>query len=482
MRPGVNVTVIKSSPANSYPSDTGRAFVVGLAERGPTTPRLVKSMAEFERVYGGRVSYGWLWDFADIWFKLGGRDFYACRVVGPAAVFDKVSFNDAGAAAAIRVEGVGAGDTNYKAQIVAGGAANTYVIVVTDLINGVDTEIERSPDLTDNDEAVMWASQSDYIRVVKLGANDPAVAASTALTTGNDDRAAITDVHRTAALALFTRALGPGQVLIPGSTTSTIHTALLTHAKDNNRFALLDSVDSPTRATLIAQITTQRTAVPSAVSYGQMIGPWAVVPGPVPNTSRTVPYSILQAALVSKNDGRFGNPNIPTAGSEGEATYVTSLTQTYTDADHEALNLAGFTVVKMVYGAARTYGYRTLVDADGDTYDGFLEASAARTRMAILNDLLGYGEQFMFDQIDGHGVKISEWDGGIRGILDRYWALGALFGDSGAEAYEVDTGAAVNTPATIEDLELNAAIGIKVSPFAEKVNISLARVPVSQAL
>lgn len=483
MRPGVNVTTISSKPSVGYPSDTGKAYVVGLAEKGPTTaPRLIKSMAEFERVFGKRTTYGYLWDFADVWFRLGGRDFYAIRVVGPAATKDLLVINDVGAATAIRVESIGAGPIDVKVQVAAGSAAGTYVLIITDLINGIDTEVERSPDLTDNDEAVSWSSGSDYVRVIKTGTNDPNVLAATNLAGGTDDRASVTDAHKTAALALMPRTIGPGQVLIPGSTTTAVHTALLQHARDNNRFALLDATDTPTRATLLTQVTVQRTAVPSAVSYGMLVGPWAVVPGSVPNTYRTLPYSIIQAALISFNDGRFGNPNIPAAGSEGEALYVTSLTQTYTDADHEALNFGGVDIVKMVYGAARTYGYRTLIDPDGDTYDGFIEASAARTRMAIINDLLGYGEQFMFDQIDGHGVKISEWDGGIRGILGRYWSLGALYGDSGPEAYSVDTGDAVNTPGTIEDLELNAAIGIKVSPFAEKVNISLARVPVSQSL
>lgn len=476
MRPGVNVTTSTVTPVRGFPSNTGAGFVAGLAERGPTEATQVRNLREFRQLYGERVSYGYLYDAADVFFRLGGTELYVVRVVGPAATKDAVTFTDGATTPAntIRVESIGPGATDFSAAIQAGETAGTYRIQISDT-NGV---LETSPDLVDNDAAVGWAENSPYIRVVKLGATDPAVAAATALTGGNDDQAAITDTQRIDAIARFSVGLGPGQVYYPGATTTAVHSALLEHASERNRFALLDAPNTATVATLIS--TADALGSGPEVSYGMLLAPWATIPGVVRNITRTVPYSVVQAGLIAGTDGRTGNPNIPAAGTEGQANYALDVTQAYTDADRERLNTAGVNIARLVYGSVRTYGYRTLADENNANYDGFVEASAARTRMAIVNEALAAGEDFAFDQISPS--KVAEWDAHLRGVLDRYWRLGALFGDTAEEAYAVDTGPAVNTPTTLADRQLNAALGVRISPFAEQVNIEISRVPVSATL
>lgn len=481
MRPGVNVATFTTAPTRTFPSDTGTAFIPGLAEKGPTDRAvLVRSMREFTRIFGKRVSYGYLYDACDIYFALGGTQVYVARVVGPAATPDAVTLDDAGAAPSLRVETPGENESTLTAEVVAGSVAGTFVLVIADTALG--EELERSPDLADTDAAVAWSTRSNYVKVVKLGANDPAVAAATPLAGGADDRAAITDTERAAALDLFPRDLGPGQVYYPGATTTAMHSALLTHAETRNRFAILDATDTPTRTIVLAQVTAQRSAAGVNPSHGILVGPWATVTGAQRNTTRTVPYSIIQGGLVARLDGLTGNPNLAAAGSEGEAPMVISLTQTYSDADHEALNAGGVVIAKMVYGRCRTYGWRTMADEAAADYDGFLEASAARLRMAITGRLLTGGEEFAFDQIDGAGQKISEFDSYARGVMDEYLAMGAVYGESAREAYTIDTGSSVNTPETILDRQLNVNIGMKTSPFAEEVNFLVSRVPINQSL
>jgi len=46
----------------------------------------------------------------------------------------------------------------------------------------------------------------------------------------------------------------------------------------------------------------------------------------------------------------------------------------------------------------------------------------------------------------------------------------------------VNVGPSVNTPATIAAGQLNAVMSVKRSPFAEQVNITIANVPLLQAL
>ena len=64
-----------------------RAVDAPPAERGPVDEALVvRSLAEFEHHYGGRVSYGALHDDLNVYFGEGGQEAAIARVVGDAPV------------------------------------------------------------------------------------------------------------------------------------------------------------------------------------------------------------------------------------------------------------------------------------------------------------------------------------------------------------------------------------------------------------
>lgn len=478
-RPGVEIVSRSAPPSRGAPSDTGVAFMAGLAEKGSTVEAiLVRNMAEYAKAFGARVSYGLLHDALDVFFREGGTRAYVARVVGPAAIKDKVTLNDSGAVASIRVETIGEGGLPLTVQVVAGSVAGTFILVIAD--NAI--EVERSPDLLDVPAAVGWGSTSGYIRVVALGVNDPAVIAAQALITGVDDQTGITDVQRIAALTRFTKALGPGQVLYPGATTAPLHAALLNHAKANSRVALLDGTDTAVTTTLTAQVAADRadgTITLEAVQRGALFAPWAVVPGVVPNTTRVLPPSALVAGLMARNDGRTGNPNDPAAGASGEARYALGTSQpAWTDAQRQTLNEGGVDVLRMIYGAVRLYGYRTVAPSG----DPWLALNAARVRGAIEHQAEAIGEEFIFAQLDGRGRKIAEFGGALTGMLQGWWLLGALYGATPDEAFVVDVGITVNTPATLAANELRAVIGLRTSPFAELVYIEIVKIPVTETL
>ena len=121
-RPGVQVTVQDSAPPRSQPTDVDTWFVVGLTERGPSTPTLVRSMGEFERVFGERVNFGTLWDPMDVYFREGGSKAYVTRVVGPAAAAATHNLSDADAPS-VHVAANSPGDwgENYDVAVVSSG-------------------------------------------------------------------------------------------------------------------------------------------------------------------------------------------------------------------------------------------------------------------------------------------------------------------------------------------------------------------------
>jgi hypothetical protein len=485
-RPGVQVLIKSAPPSRSAPSDTGVAFFAGLAQKGRTDVAVpIHNMDEYQQFFGARVNpYQTLYDACDIAFKTGAAVIYVGRVVGPAAVKDSKTFNDAGAAPSIAVDSIGAGASGYSAQIVAGAVAGTAHVVVTNTADG--SLVTQSPDYALPVDFANWSNQDNYIRIRALGANVPAVAAATPLLAGNDDNGNVVDATKVAAIpVLFPAALGAGQLAYPGATTVATQVALANHAQNTNRVALLDGPDTSDGPTAIAAATALRNGAglqSLAETYCMMSSPWLVVPGVVGGTTRTVPPSAVIAGLIASSDGS-NNPNVPAAGANGQADIVIRLSQVdWADAVRQTLNDAGISAFKNVYGAYRLYGYRSLANINVAASNAWVEFSAARLRMAITQDLNAIGEDFVFDQVDGQRKKLAEYGGAARGRLLQYWTLGALYGASAAESFSVDVGPTVNTDATVALRELHCKIGLRTSPFAEMAYFDVTKVPTTSHL
>lgn len=468
MRPGVNVTIRDTIPPRSQPTDVDTWFVVGVAERGLPAATLLRSMSDFTRYYGNRWSTDpSLYDAIDTYFREGGQKVYVSRVLGPAAVTAFKVLNDGTAAAAVRVEARGAGSWGNNLTVqVAAGTVGGYIKLQ---IRESGTLVEESPEVNTKADLLNWTT-SRYVVLTSAGAGSlPAVAAAAALATGADDYASIADTHRVTALVQFGLALGPGQVSIPGQTSGTIHSALLSHANLNNRVAILDAPDSASSATLVAAATALIADVNAR--YGGMFGPRAIVPGITYNTTRDVPYSAVQAGMMARNP----RPNEPAAGAQGVSRYAIQAKYDYTDTERQTLNDAGVNIARNILGQVRTYGYRTLVN--GTLLPQWLQLNSVRTIMAIKSKANEVGEIHMFKGIDGRGRELSKFNGDLTGVLIPYFEDGALYGDTPEEAFYVDTGSLVNTPTTIAAGQLKATISVRTSPFAETVDIEIVKVP-----
>lgn len=480
VRPGVNVQSRASRPARGLPTDTGVAFVLGLADEGPaSSPVLIQNMSDFVRVFGPRVSYSILYDSMETYFSERGGQAYVMRVVGPAATLaTKTLVDRAGAPlSTLRVDALGPGTygATISVAVVAGNGANQYKIQIWR--GGVN--VETSPDLNNPTDAVAWGALSGYIRITDLASataapnNNPAILATTPLVGGADDRASITDAIKVALLANFPKGLGPGQVMVPGATTSTVHAGLAAHARATNRQALIDLPDTPTTATLSALTAGLNE------EYRASFGPWLTIPGLVPNTIRTVPPSTFVAALMSRVDAAM-TPNDPAAGTNGQAEWVLGVTQSWDAATRETLNGQGINIVRQVGPYVRLYGYRT--NADPVANPGWVALNNQRLRMAITARAEALGENYVFDQIDGQQHKFSEFGGALSGMLLGYYNAGALYGATPGDAYIVDTGPQINTPLTVGDQQLRAVITAKMSPMAEMVTIEIVKVPVTASV
>ncbi len=474
--PGVTYEERDAVGTSGPPLDTATAFIGGLAERGPVDrPVFITTPEQHEAIYGEDFAPGYLSDAARILPAESAAGYWAIRCVGEDAAVSTAKLTD-GSKDTLQVDAVDPGEWGDDIDVVTtvGGGNVTYTVKYR------GTTVEVSPALGTNAEAVAWAKASEYVRFTDLGGGDPS-AQEVSLAGGDDDRGSITDEDRAACLALFTKDLGPGQVLWPGATTTAMYEALLKHAKAHNRIALLDGADTHTVATLTGAAATLRALGGDLATFGGMFAPWAVVPGTAASTERTIPYSIIQAALIARRDLAtvkaelgVGNPNEPAAGTHEEAgvsRVATRLSQEpWTDAERETLNNAGVNVIREIHSSVVTYGYRTLTNPTTDDLN--LRLNNRRIDMAILAAAQAIGEDFEFRDVDGRGRVLNEFASQLIGrVLKPYTEIGALFDKPEGTAYSVDVGEQVNPVKQLAEGKVVAQIGAKRSPYAEQVKI-----------
>ena len=468
--PGVTVSPASSPVPSSPPTDTGVWFVVGFAEKGSAGEAIeIRNMNQAAAKIGSRQSWNTsLYDALELFFREGGSKAYLGRVVGPNPVKASGNLSDGTATTLVAKAKSSGAWGNSLSVITTIPSSGTFQLSVR--LSGA--EVENSGVLNSNAEALAWAARSTYIDLTDSGGGDP-VAATTSLSGGTDDHSNATETEWANALALLTKDLGPGQVSAPGRTTSTTQTALLSHAQSHNRVAILDTADAAAAGTHTAQAAALRAL--STARYGGLFGPWVVMPGIAPGTTRTAPPSGLVAGLIARSDSRGGNANAAAAGDNGRATYASGLSQPgWTDADRETLNEGGVNVLLSRFGAVEVYGWRTLVNTLTD--DTWRDFGNARLYMQIAAESYAVGERFVFRQIDGRGQTASEFAAALTGeILLPLYEADALYGDSPQDAFSVDVGEQVNTEETIAAGELHALIRARMSPHAEQVEIEITK-------
>jgi hypothetical protein len=115
LAPGVYTEEISTGPVPIEGVSTSTAGFVGLSERGPTTVRLVTSLRDFERWYGGPVdpdTVSYLPFAVKGFFDNGGQRLFVARVTRPNAVASSLTLPTDGDD--LVVEAIGPGDLNGR--------------------------------------------------------------------------------------------------------------------------------------------------------------------------------------------------------------------------------------------------------------------------------------------------------------------------------------------------------------------------------
>lgn len=459
-------------------ADTSTAFIAALFEKGPLTAQLITSLDRARTVYGADVAYSQAASYLEAYLRIGGNRAWVSRIVGPTPVAASITFNGSGATPSVKftVNDVGAWGNGLRAAMLA-PLVSGIRFQLTDAAGNV---LVQSGDLADKAAVLAYTGASGYGVFGSAGAGTIPIAVALAnLTGGTDDNTNVTDTQRAAALAKFPASMGPGQVLLPGDTRQLAGSLLGAHGAATNRRALYDEPDDPSAAAVAAACIALRSDANASKIIP--VGPWAQGP-PIVNggTVRDIPYSVVQAAVLARQDRLTGNPNEPAAGDNGLASWITGLKRTYTDAELDTLNDAGANVAIDLYGNGqfRMYGNRTVVDPI--TNKLYLLASNVRLDMAILAQGKLIANKYVEKQIDGKGKLAGKYAGEVTTMLGNL-PEGALYALLDANGNEVDPGyvvdgssgpensSAVNKPSTIAAGQLIVVVGVRRSPGAELV-------------
>jgi len=509
--PGSYVNVTAAGPNTTLPASTGSWFVAGLAAGPANTAFPIRSMSDFNTYFGqivnGQVTGRYvisaamssltLYDALDEFFQDGGNTAYVSRIQptasGVAATSSAVtnawlltangkgtwanSSSSGAAGVIVTITGYTVGaQTAYSAEIAYNGivlATTNGLLTDTDFINWV-----QSLQVGQGGGFITAVAQVQASTLPTAGSS-----ISVYLTGGTD--VAIADTDLPIALTAFTSLLGPGQVSYPGGTSAAVWGSLNTHAVSFNRVAYLDAPNTASAATITSQVQTfQGTATDS--SYSAVFAPWVVIPGVVntnastltsPVFNRTVAPSAYAAAAAAANDAN-ADANSPAAGLAFASTYITGVTQSYVQSDLANLNSGGVCVIKQVpTGQFVLWGFRSTAFNPAWAY-----LNNVRMRMQIVFQAGNLAETFVFQEIDPKGKLFARLNGALSGLLLGYYQNGSLYGATSNQAFSVNTGPSVNTLNTIAAGAINANISVKLSPFAETVNINITKYNLTTAI
>lgn len=484
--PGVTITTAtRTGPTNPVRATSGRYFAVGLAERGPTNEAVeLRSMADYARIFGDRVTYGFLFDDLRAFMEEGGGSAYVARVVGATASTGSLSLVDRAATPVptVRIDAAnpGAWSTRTSVEVLEGTTPNTYRIRVRydgELVVGEDYNNLATPAA-----AVGALSTSAFVRAVDLGSataapsNNPAVLAPTALSAGNDQRGGITDADYVAALTRFDRALGDGAVAVPGLTTTAVRAGVVAHARDNARIALLHGARADDDNAL------RTLAGAHASEFAGVFAPWVIVPDGV-GGSRTVPPTGYVAGARARAHNEAG-PYRAAAGAIAEARYVIGVDRVINRTAGDALDAGRVNAIRLIANTVRLYGWRS-TSTDEANY-GLLTGRDTLNRLVV--EAERRLEVFVFATIDARGQLLSRIAGELDGVAQPLAAAGGLFAryDSEGElidpGYGIDVGQALNPASSLASNRVAARLAARVSPSGALITLTIVKVGVTAAI
>jgi phage tail sheath protein FI len=510
-RPGVYVRETPFTTNLPSRSASTVAAFVGTAERGPATPTLITSWADYKAKFG-ELSQSYDLGYAVYqYFANGGADAYVSRVLDTTAVEATYAYTGT-------VTGASGTSTLFTlAAATKGGWGNNVSTTLTFDQNtlvtpssapkvqlstlfamsvnvlsasGALVEVERWQELSFDPASSRYFKTvlelySSYVKVqgtpatigsattiAVSGISAGTYSTTFSLANGSDATAPNTvapDVEWATAVTNLATVAGPLVINLVGQTSSTrVNQALAYAASRADSFVIIDC--PLTASSKIDMQTTISSYSTTDGSYGAVYFPALKMYDPSksgPAAVRdTFPGGAIAGAFVRSEKLR-GVAKAP-AGYSLDLQNVFGLVATVNDADQgELYSTNHVNCIRMIPGGtAIVNGARTLAKIRPDKY------ITVRRTLGYLRTVLQAQTQFaLFEPNDErlwNRINVS-----LTSVMTDFWAKGNLKGSSPSQAFYILCNSTNNTQASVEDGYVNIEVGVALQYPAEFVVINL---------
>ena len=479
---GVEVTTGRIAAATNLTVESGRMIAVGATARGTTKPTVVRSLTQYTQNFGERsLGTANIYDTLELFFAEGGGEAVVARVLGPGATADSAIMSNTTEAEAVKFtarELGGTGDLYVTVNI------DKSQILVRRLVGAQYITLERFDGLSVPDTLANF-EDSQFVRAeyVGLGTGDDTeiLAGSVNLVGGISDSVSASNDAYVRAIATAVE-FSPGAcVTAPGYYPESGIGALAVAANKHlfitsgNRGQVFDEFAK-------ADPTGESSDGPENVLA---VGPWVRVPNG--DRLKTVPAEGFAAGVRARAHAEVGFWKSP-AGTDSTARFVAAPAW---PGGEDATTLNPNSLEQRIWAnpILDRRGRVTLADyRAGDASVSMPMQAQEIDTLANIRALVKEGlEQYLFRTIDGRGQLFSEVEGTVIGILQPLADAGALFarlvnGEEVDPGYSVTVDNSNNTPESLAQNVLNVSIGVRLSPVAREIRVTIIQVPLTGAL
>lgn len=473
--PGVVVTTaVRTGPALVGVNPAATFFVAGQTERGPSDEAVqVVSLGDFESKFGGYVSYGYVHSTIQTFFEEGGSVAYVSRVVGASATTGSLVLNDSSANPTLTLYAAGAGA--WSNRLTASVTETTGGVIVRIFLDGSlvfrVNESSSAAQIAARINASALAKR--YVRAVDEGGGLPVAIAPATFSSGNDDRASVTNQSYVDALDNFKDNLGAGAVAIPGLNGSVIWDGLIQHANTNHRMALGAFAEDTTSAAAMA--TAADYSFVDSAEHMAFFYPWVTVRSDSGITVALPPegYVAAKRSLAFNTVGAWQTY----AGLISEAKFVNGTNVVINKALGDELDEARVNALRIINGRVRVYGART-VSLDEDNFRFINSQEMLNYVVVQAQEVL---EDLVFSPIDGRQAIFSRVRSRLVGLLEPIRVAGGFyeafdeFGERVDFGYTVRVDSSINPVSQLADGLIRAKIGMRVSSVGDKIEVEVTK-------
>jgi len=417
----VLTTAVRTGPVTTTTAPTSTLFIAGVTEKGPEgDAKLITSVADYNAIYGGYTSAGYVHESVQMFFEEGGSRAYVSRVIPSDAVSASCTVADASAGTVVTLIASGEGTWPHS------GALTVGVIQPT-------------------------AGSTFRLRIY----SDGDLVYTTPICTTKTEL--VDEINNSTVAALYVTAVAGASSLIPQVT--------------------FDKDDTVNDVLSVTSNYEDRDGAEGAAWFY----PWVKIPRG--NLTISVPCEGYVAAKRAAVHNKLGSWHAY-AGLKSEARFVSGVQTTISSTQADALDLVYINPIRIISGSVRIYGARSAsTDTVNFRYINSREVlndiiDKAQVGLEALVFSVIDGRRSLFGEVAAVLINVLDPISKAGGLFELYNADGKLL-DPG---YVIQVNDAINPISQLATGVVKAKVGARVSSIGDTIEVEITKSNLTSSL